>query len=84
MNRFQISPEERVLPPYLQMARLLPFVRRSRRRFPCHAADATPRIRFEALELRSNSTVPAAAPMAKIADDGQTYRYVTTALESRE
>ena len=33
------------------VARLLPFVRRSRRRFPCHAADATARIRFEGLEL---------------------------------
>ena len=33
------------------VARLLPFVRRSRRRFPCHAADATLRIRFEGLEL---------------------------------
>jgi hypothetical protein len=32
------------------VARLLPFVRRSRRRFPCHAADATLWIRFEGLE----------------------------------
>lgn len=34
------------------VARLLPFVRRSRRRFPCDGADATTRIRFEGLELR--------------------------------
>jgi hypothetical protein len=41
------------------VARLLPFIRRSRRRFPCHAADATKqvigdlaRIRTRDLELR--------------------------------
>ena len=34
------------------VAGLLSFVRRSRRRFPCRAADATLRIRFRGLELR--------------------------------
>lgn len=33
------------------VARLLPFVRRSRRRFLCHVANATFRIRFQGLEL---------------------------------
>ena len=34
------------------VARLLPFLRHSRRRFPCHAADAAFRIRTDDLEPR--------------------------------
>ena len=38
------------------VARLLAFIRRSRRRFPCHAAEATLRIRFGDLDRYARPT----------------------------